>query len=76
MELIRRHVQRHMRRDIQKMFQRSPGESAALEEDKVWLDDSVNVAVWARGMQKPPRRIRVIVTKEDGFPIEVKLAEE
>ena len=27
-------------------------------------------------MQKPPRRINVVVTREEGFPIEVKIDDE
>jgi len=29
-----------------------------------------------RGMQKPPRKVRVVCTREEGFPLEVKLLEE
>ncbi len=74
--VIRRHVQQHMRKDIHLHFQRDMRESQTHVDDKIWIDESVNHAIWVRGMQKPPRRVRVVVTKEEGFPIEVKLAEE
>ena len=46
------------------------------EEERIWIDESVNHTIWARGMQKPPRKIQVIVTREEGFPIEVKMDDE
>lgn len=58
---VRNHVAKHMKmRDDEDMF----------------IDSAVNEAIWARGMQKPPRKIRVICTRDEGFPLEVKLAEE
>ena len=45
-----------------------------IDED-LWIDEAVNHAIWARGMQHPPRKIKVICTREEGFPIEVKLLE-
>ena len=47
------------------------------EVEKVWLDRSVNEKIWARGIQKPPRRIRVKAVKfpEDDL-VEVSLPEE
>jgi len=74
--VIRKHVQKHLRNDIHANFGRDMRESQTLEEDKIWIDESVNHAIWSRGMQHPPRRIKVIVTKEEGFPIEVKMVEE
>ena len=35
------------------------------------LDSSVNDALWERGIKKPPRRIKVTVTTEDGNAIAV-----
>lgn len=58
---VRNHVAKHMKmRDDEDMF----------------IDAAVNEAIWARGMQKPPRKIRVVCTRDEGFPLEVKLAEE
>jgi len=58
---IRKHVHRHMK---------------VSDDEKIWIDEDVNHAIWARGMQKPPRKIRVVCTREEGFPIEVKLMED
>ena len=61
MKEIRKHVSRHMK---------------VQEDEELWIDEAVNHAIWARGIQKPPRKIRLVVTREEGFPIEVKLVEE
>ncbi len=58
---IKRHVAQHMK--IQ-------------EDEEIWIDQAVNEAIWERGMQKPPRKIRIVCTREEGFPLEVKLVEE
>jgi len=58
---VRNHVAKHMK---------------MTDEEEMFIDAAVNEAIWARGMQKPPRRIRVICTRDEGFPLEVKLAEE
>ena len=46
------------------------------EEDKVWIDNPVNETIWARGIQKPPRRIRVKAIRFDDGVVEVSLPEE
>ena len=57
---VREHVAKHMK--------------AKLED--VWIDQKVNELVWARGIQKPPARVRVKAVKfEDGL-VEVSLPEE
>ncbi|MEA3200906.1 MAG: large subunit ribosomal protein L31e [Thermoplasmata archaeon] len=45
------------------------------EEDKIWIDNPVNEAVWARGIQKPPRRIRVKAIRFDDGVVEVSMPE-
>ena len=45
------------------------------EEEKIWIDNPVNEAVWARGIQKPPRRIRVKAIRFDDGVVEVSLPE-
>lgn len=45
------------------------------EAEKVWLDNPVNEVVWARGIQKPPRRIRVKAIRFDDGVVEVSLPE-
>ena len=61
MKEIRKHVSRHMKME---------------EDEELWIDEAGNHAIWARGIQKPPRKIRLVVTREEGFPIEGKLVEE
>jgi len=46
------------------------------EGEDIWIDESVNHAIWSRGMQHPPRKITVVCTREEGFPLEVKLLED
>jgi large subunit ribosomal protein L31e len=46
------------------------------ESEKVWLDNPLNEAIWARGMQKPPSKIRVKAIKFDDGVVEVSLPEE
>ena len=55
------HPQRHMKRG---------------DDEEIWIDESGNHAIWARGIQNPPRKIRVVCTREEGFPLEVKLLED
>ena len=57
---VRRHVARHIKMD---------------DDEDLWIDEAINHAIWARGMQHPPRKIKVICTGEEGCPIEVKLME-
>jgi large subunit ribosomal protein L31e len=57
---VRKYIARHMK---------------AKSED-VWLDNPLNEAIWARGMQKPPSRIRVKAVKFDDGVVEVSLPEE
>jgi large subunit ribosomal protein L31e len=39
------------------------------------IDPEVNEAIWRRGIQKPPRRIRVRMTKDMDGTVRVTLAE-
>ena len=57
---IRMHVAKHMKAKI----------------EDVWIDQKLNELVWARGIQKPPAKVRVKAVKfEDGL-VEVSLPEE
>jgi large subunit ribosomal protein L31e len=58
---VRKHVAKHMK---------------LKDGEEMYIDSEVNEAIWARGMQKPPRKIRVVCTRDEGFPLEVKLAED
>ncbi len=57
---IKEHVTRHMK---------------AKSED-VWIDPKINEAIWSRGIQKPPKRIRVRAIKFEDELVEVSLPEE
>jgi len=57
---IKEHVTRHMK---------------AKTED-VWVDPKINEAIWSRGIQKPPKRIRVRAIKFEDELVEVSLPEE
>ena len=58
---IKNHVTRHMK---------------LTENEEVWIDEAVNHAIWSRGMQHPPRKIRVVCIRQENFRyIEVKLPE-
>ena len=47
-------------------------------EEEIYIDPSVNEHIWARGIENPPRKIKLQVTRHDepDFPIEVTLAQE
>jgi large subunit ribosomal protein L31e len=57
---IREHVVRHLK---------------AKTED-VWIDPQINEILWARGIEQPPKRIRVKVIKFEDELVEVSLPEE
>lgn len=46
-----------------------------IEKDKVWIDTLLNEKIWERGIQKPPKRIRVKASKFEEL-VEVSLPEE
>ncbi|RLF49483.1 MAG: 50S ribosomal protein L31e [Thermoplasmata archaeon] len=56
---IKRFIMRHMKAD----------------EDKVWIDPRLNEIIWERGIQKPPRKIKVRVIKFPDGLVEVSHAE-
>ena len=49
-----------------------------LPEEEIYIDPSVNEKIWERGIENPPRKIRLTVIRHDepDIPIEVKLYEE
>lgn len=52
------------------------GSHMKVPKTDVWVDASVNKLIWARGIKKPPSRIRVKAMKfEDGL-VEVSTLEE
>jgi large subunit ribosomal protein L31e len=47
-----------------------------MKPSSVVIDTKVNEAIWSRGIEKPPRRIRVRMAKDDDGVVTVTLAEE
>ena len=60
---IRNQVQRHLKVTL---------------EEKVWIDPEVNEYIWKNGIENPPRKVRLQITRhdEEDIPIEVKLLED
>ncbi len=46
-----------------------------IEEDAIWIDETLNEKIWERGIQKPPSRIKIKVVETEEEIFEVKLAE-
>jgi large subunit ribosomal protein L31e len=46
-----------------------------VEEDKIWIDDSLNHAIWSKGKYNMPSKIRVKATKFDDGVVEAYLPE-
>jgi large subunit ribosomal protein L31e len=46
-------------------------------DEQIYIDPAVNEHIWSRGIEHPPRKVRLKVTRHDepDFPIEVTLAE-
>ena len=63
MQIIKDHVIQHLK---------------VTENETVYIDNSVNEYIWSRGIENPPRKVRLHVIRHDDpeFPIEVKLFEE
>jgi len=47
-----------------------------MKPTSIIIDTKVNEAIWERGIQKPPRRIRVRLSKDEEGTVTVALAEE
>ena len=58
--ILRAFIKRHMKAD---------------DEDSIVISNEVNEKIWSRGIEKPPRRIRVRVTKDREGLVRVYLAE-
>lgn len=46
-----------------------------MKPTEIIIETSVNEHIWARGIRKPPRKIRVRLTKDDDGVVTVNLAE-
>jgi len=66
---IKEYVRRHMMEKVSE-------EDEEKEKKEVWLDYRLNELIWSRGIENPPRKVRVKAIRfEDGL-IEVSLPEE
>jgi len=45
-----------------------------LKSENIWISPEVNEKVWSSGIQKPPRRIKIRVVKEEDGLVRVYLA--
>jgi len=46
-----------------------------MKPDEVFIDPSVNEEIWKRGIQNPPRKIRVKLSKDNTGLVTVTMAE-
>ncbi|UCE44555.1 MAG: 50S ribosomal protein L31e [Candidatus Bathyarchaeota archaeon] len=65
--LLRSFIQRHMKVDAE------PEEEG--EAGRLVISNEVNEKIWSRGIEKPPRRIRVRAAKDVEGTVTVYLAE-
>ena len=63
MQIIREQVIRHLK---------------VREDEELYIDPEVNEHIWKRGIENPPRKIRLLCIRHDepDFPVEVKLMKE
>ncbi len=47
-----------------------------VEKEDIWVDPMVNEAIWKRGRQNPPRKLRVKALKLEEGEVEISLPEE
>jgi len=47
-----------------------------MKGEEVRISDGVNKLVWSRGAEKPPRRIKVLIRKDESGVIHVMLPDE
>ena len=47
-------------------------------EEEIYIDPEVNEHIWKRGIENPPRKVRLLCIRHDepDFPVEVKLMKE
>jgi len=70
MRMIRAFITKHMKLEAKK-----EGEEEEEEPSKLIITNEVNEKVWERGVEKPPRKIRVRAAKDKDGNITVYLAE-
>lgn len=47
-----------------------------MKGEEVKISDGVNNLIWSRGAEKPPRKIKVVMRKDEKGVVEVMLPEE
>lgn len=47
-----------------------------MKPSTVEIEPEVNKAIWSRGMERPPRRLRVRLSRDEDGTVRVALAEE
>ena len=67
--LIREFIKKHMKMDLSALAEEERGELPKLS-----ISNAVNEKIWSRSIKKPPRRIRVRVTKDKEDNVKVFLA--
>lgn len=67
--LVKNFIQRHMK--VKEETLEEEGE----ERERVVISNEVNEKIWSRGIQKPPRKIRVRAAKDKEGTITIYLAE-
>ena len=68
--LIREFIKKHMKMDTSAITEMERGELPKLS-----ISNAVNEKIWSRSIKKPPRKIRVRVTKDKEDNVKVFLAE-
>ena len=68
--LIREFIKKHMKMDTSASAEQERGELPKLS-----ISNAVNEKIWSRSIKKPPRKIRVRVTKDKEDNVKVFLAE-
>jgi large subunit ribosomal protein L31e len=71
MRIIKDFVKRHMKLEAR----REGAEEEESETKRLIISNEVNEKVWSRGIEKPPRKIRIRATKDKDGNVTVYLAE-
>ena len=77
MRMVEDFLVRHMKPEREGIAGRTAAEArkGKSEERALFIDPPVNEAIWARGIEKPPSRIRVRALKFEDGSVVVHLAE-
>src|SRR4030043_189254 len=71
MRILKKFITKHMKIGVRK---ETEGEEEE-EPGKLVIDNEVNLKIWSRGIEKPPRKIRVRVAQHKEDNVTVYLAE-